>query len=669
MLISKITFSGFRCFGQEPTEIHLSENLITFVGANASGKTAILQGLAKLFGVTQSQRRIHRTDFHIPSDRSLEHQQLSNLYIDVLIEFPELSNGTATSETVAPCFKNMFLHDADSNFFCRMRLEAEMTDDGTAEGDIMQQLNWIDTLDPDPTEQQKSRVIPSDRRLIQLLYTPATRPPHSQNGTTTNSLISRLIRYIEWSQNTQNVIEKSGKALHDALAAENAFMAINKCLSDRWEELYDEVLDTNPTLSVGSKQLVDIIGLMKVIFQQSPNGSGLELSALSEGQQSLFHMALATAVFDIERRIKSGEVTGFRDEKLFIPAHTIFAIEEPENHLSPYYLSRIIRQIRSLINNYSAQALITSHSSSVLSRIAPKEVLHCRHVPATCLSTVNQIDMPDKPQEVTKFVRNAVISFPELYFAKFVLLVEGDSERIVLPKLADALNLLIDPAFVAIVPLGGRHVNHFWRLLKSLEIPFATLLDLDLGRKGGGFGRVKTIIQQLIQFGISLKTQLELDNGLQLSDNDLQEMHTWNTPNQIKNLKKFVKHLEQYNVFFSSPLDFDLTMLQAFPEAYDATIPDKGGPRNNTDIEAAASAVLEMNNLSLYKDEFSSLVNHFPNYKYHFLTRSKPTKHVEAFSNMSEEEIREQMPETIKVVLNHIDQNINNNENASPSKN
>ncbi len=67
-----------------------------------------------------------------------------------------------------------------------------------------------------------------------------------------------------------------------------------------------------------------------------------------------------------------------------------------------------------------------------------------------------------------------------------------------MPRLAEALDLLIDPAFVAIVPLGGRHVQYFWKLLTHLGIPHATLLDLDLGRDGGGFGRVKIGIETLI---------------------------------------------------------------------------------------------------------------------------------------------------------------------------
>jgi putative ATP-dependent endonuclease of OLD family len=42
-----------------------------------------------------------------------------------------------------------------------------------------------------------------------------------------------------------------------------------------------------------------------------------------------------------------------------------------------------------------------------------------------------------------------------------------------------AAALEVDAASVSVVPLGGRHVNHFWRLLHGLDIPHVTLLDLD----------------------------------------------------------------------------------------------------------------------------------------------------------------------------------------------
>jgi hypothetical protein len=44
-------------------------------------------------------------------------------------------------------------------------------DDGTVEGEVSQELFWVDTLAPIPTEAQKHAVSASERELIQLYYT------------------------------------------------------------------------------------------------------------------------------------------------------------------------------------------------------------------------------------------------------------------------------------------------------------------------------------------------------------------------------------------------------------------------------------------------------------------------------------------------------------------
>src|SRR5260370_2732839 len=88
-----------------------------------------------------------------------------------------------------------------------------------------------------------------------------------------------------------------------------------------------------------------------------------------------------------------------------------------------------------------------------------------------------------------------------MYFSRFVILGEGTSEEVVIPRLADAMDLSIDRSFVALVPLGGRHVNHLWRLLTDLDIPYATLLDLDAGRAGGGRGRINLACPEIIPNG------------------------------------------------------------------------------------------------------------------------------------------------------------------------
>jgi hypothetical protein len=45
-----------------------------------------------------------------------------------------------------------------------------------------------------------------------------------------------------------------------------------------------------------------------------------------------------------------------------------------------------------------------------------------------------------------------------------------------------------------------------------------------------------------------------------------------------KHLQAWADSLASYSVFFSSPLDLDLAMLKAFPDAYAATIPSGRGP-------------------------------------------------------------------------------------------
>ena len=450
-------------------------------------------------------------------------------------------------------------------------------------------------------------------------------------------------------QGDQTAVEKASKDLTKAFGSEAAIKAIGDALSKRWAYLHDADSDTRPTLSLLSRHFEEVVARLTVVFKQGPDGEDRGLEALSDGQQSLFYFALAAAVFDLERDAVAGKVKGFLSDELTIPALTIFAVEEPENHLSPYYLARIIQQLRSMVGGGAGQALVSSHSPSVLGRVAPEDVRYCRRDGSTGISTAIAVPMPTDEVEAAKFVRSAMLAFPELYFARFVLLVEGDSERIVLPKLAEALDLFVDPSFVAIVPLGGRHVQHFWRLLSGLAIPHATLLDLDLGRDGGGYGRIKTTLQNLLAIGKDRNVIAKLSNGSVLSDADIAGMHSWR-----EHLPSWVSYLENSGVFFSAPLDLDLCMLAAFPAAYMATI-EGTGPRVTNDNAAAVVFGAEAPGAALYTEAADQLyLNHLAAYRYHFLTHSKPATHLRALTHVETSALKANMPATLQRVLAHI---------------
>nr|WP_187699664.1 AAA family ATPase [Pseudomonas fragi] len=651
--IESITVSGFRCFGPNEIVISISDEVTTIVGPNAAGKTALLQAMSKLFGVTRTQRTILLSDFHLGPKEDPESRDSKELYIEALIAFPELLDGSATVETIAPSFRHMQILRAGQAPVCRMRLEAQWDDDGTLEGEVSQNLFWIDSLDKEPAEDKYQPVAVTDRGLIQLYYTPASRDAAGQIRATAGTLAARLLRAIEWSSDTEDKVQEATESLTAAFEGESAITAITEALQTRWADLHDDTSNTKPRLSLVSRRFEEVINKIAVIFEQGPDGRERGIDALSDGQQSLFYFALAAAVFDLERAVVEGSVDGFRKDSLHIPALTLFALEEPENHLSPYFLARIIRQVRSLTEASGAQAIITSHSPAVLSRVEPSEVRYCRCNAKTRISNVKRIELPADDVEASKFVRGAILAYPELYFARFVLLVEGDSERIVLPQLAEALDLLIDPAFVAIVPLGGRHVQYFWRLLKGLGIPYATLLDLDLGRDGGGWGRVKTALEKLIEFGEPKDKILKVTSGV-MTDAKLAEMHKWSNPVDHSNLLGWMNRLKKYNVFFSAPLDLDLEMLNAFPDDYAAVIPKGGGPRMAADKAAEVVLGTSGPGLAVYTGPYEDYPESFPQYRYHFLTHSKPATHLAALARVSKASLIAGMPAVLAEVVRHI---------------
>ncbi len=174
-----------------------------------------------------------------------------------------------------------------------------------------------------------------------------------------------------------------------------------------------------------------------------------------------------------------------------------------------------------------------------------------------------------------KYINQAVLAHPELYFSKLVLLGEGDSEEIVIPQLAKKLDFDLDPSFVAFVKLGGRHVNHMWRLLSELDIPSITLIDLDLGRNKAGQCRIEYAIKELKKIG---QTFVFPDS---ISPKDLEE--EWLDLDQINVL---TSELEKHGVFFSYPLDLDMAMIRAYPDFYCA---DKA---KNSDRKILEHAVL-----------------------------------------------------------------------------
>jgi putative ATP-dependent endonuclease of OLD family len=406
-------------------------------------------------------------------------------------------------------------------------------------------------------------------------------------------------------------------------------------------------------LRVAESQLGDLIRRAEFVLFPDEAQRARRLEDLSDGQRSLFHIALTAATLEIERDALALEQDDapFDQERLHRTYLTLLAIEEPENSLAPFFLSRVMTQAREIAGLASAQVMVSSHSASILSRVEPEEVRYVRLDHPGRHSDVRSLTLPTVDGDAGKYIRLAVRAYPELYFARFVILAEGESEAIVIPRIADAMGLPLDRSFVPIVPLGGRFVSHFWRLLNELGVEHATLLDLDAGRKHGGAKAIRYAVQQLRRVGrdmtdnpLVIDGTIDLDQLDQIEDADLIEedqRHDW------------LRALRVEGVFFSSPIDLDFSMLGVFAEEYQ--FPRRGGQGPRTDAASIAAkkiATLKTGgDPDLYDDGWDDTFTWYP---YLFLGQSKPEIHIAALSRFAPAELAANAPSELRAIVKRV---------------
>lgn len=642
MFIERLILTNFRCFGPEATTIDLTSGLTTFIGANGSGKTAVMQALQRLFGITSDQRRIRRQDFHVPAAEGISPQQ-RHFSIEAILAFPELDAPAEPAAAIPEFFQQMAADEA-GQLKCRLRLEATWTDDGSLDGAI-EEKHWAIRTFGAFTEVDCVDLRGIDRARIQLIYVPASRDGATQ---VTAFLRGRLWRAINWSQGVRDVFSEAGATLNNAFTGEAAVDIVASAVRRRWQEVHTAGTDSTPLFRPVDLRFQEFIRNVEVVFRPDEAGRERALDDLSDGQRSLFHLAMTAATLDVENSIVVDPIAaGFQPGGVPLPALTLIAVEEPENNLAPFYLSRIVRQIEDLTRGMRAQAVVSSHSASILSRVDPSQVRHFRLSANDRIARVRAIRLPEGQEEASKFVREAVRTYPELYFARFAVLGEGASEEVVLPRLAEAMGFDIDRSFVAVVPLGGRHVNHLWRLLSDLEIPYATLLDLDWGRDGGGWGRIKTACEQLLAIGVPPPSIFAQPSpagpaaDLALFDNHSIE--------DAAGLNNWTNSLRNHNVFFCAPLDLDYSMLRAFPDAYQVLEPGRNGPSPQGDPRTAVLG--DSGRGDLYGADQESFLRW---YRYLFLGRGKPSTHVRVLSGQANAALLAGAPEELRALLTAI---------------
>jgi Predicted ATP-dependent endonuclease of the OLD family len=612
-----IRLFNFQSFGAGPTELTLTD--ITYlIGPNGSGKTAALQALCRLFALDPSLRRIQKSDFYVPHNE-IEIPEERGLWIEVDFLFPELLEDQDGS-TVAMHFGHMRLDEMGGIPRVRYRLSATMGLDG----DIEEVLVYVLDLNEDGSPLSTSQVPRAERNYIHVHYLPARRDPADHIAYGATALLGRMLRAVNWDSEREKVksfTDQISKCLSENLSVNS----LSDSLTRVWGALHKGKFFADPRITFVASEVEALLRHLSVSFSPGHAEEVVDFSRLSDGQKSMLYLSLVLSSQVIGRDALAGN-SSFNLDKLLPPSFTIIAIEEPENSLSPFYLGRIVNALKATTSYPDAQALIATHAPSMLRRVDPKQIRYLRlnEGRVTC---VTRIVLPEENDEAYKFVREAVEAFPEIYFSRLVVLGEGDSEEIVLPRILQAKGAPVDESAVTIAPLGGRHVNHFWRLLSALQIPFFTLLDLDVARHQAGWGRIKYVNDQLGKYMPSKKLPSNY------------EIPPWNSDEyKILDYQMFLHELEAREVFFAQPLDLDFSMLSAYCAAY--------GVKAVAPSETIVKAVLgdSHHNSAQYSADQLQL---FPGYQKLFKLGSKPAAHIEALAKLDDRQLLAAMPPSL----------------------
>lgn len=661
MKISKLKLKGFRSFGPDEVEIALKEELAAFIGLNSAGKTSALEALRKLFGSSLTEREITRQDFHIGKDENFEEISERELSIEVRIDFTE-----EEKEAVPHFFSNMVVDDFFGDLYIRIRLDATWEkSEIVPQGEIEVRTSFITVPEGEKEQEESRRPFPNHfKSLIQILYVPAIRRPAEQLKYSSGSIMHRVLRKIKSSDQFKEEFDEKIEEINDSFKGLPEFNSVQTSISEFWQKFHKDERYRDATLGFGGSDFDSILRKLEISFNPTGTHKSFGIDELGEGYRSMFYLTLVCSLLDVEEKLAESE------DKETIgtsrPLLTILAIEEPENHIAPQLLGRVIKILKTISEKENSQVFLSSHTSAIVKRLEPESIFHFR-ITEKYETEVNAILLPEKGEEAYKYIKEAVHNYPEIYFARLVIIGEGDSEEVIFNRLMSVMKVDFDDNIITFAPLGHRFVNHIWKLLKVLNIPYITLLDLDIERDGGGWGRIKYALKQLIAAGEDKNEVLLLSDDTVMSDAKLDKMQN-NKLGDLENLQRWVRRLKYFNVFYSSPLDLDFLMLTHYPVNYKKTIPKGGGPRIpdkvkelvefEEKVKTAVCATLKSEKATgeTYSEEKRELMIW---YNYHFLGRGKPTTHIQVLSSMSDDELADNLPPVFKEIFEKISSIIN----------
>lgn len=450
MYLGKINIQNFRQF--KSLELEFQHGLNLLIGENDSGKSSIIDAIKFVTGTHSNDwLRLDKDDFF--TDGSTRATELKIVCI-----FKDLSQDEAAAFLE-------WLSIVDSEYYLKLTLTGRRKEKSNSISEVFYDIK--------AGEDEESGVIGGEaKNKLRVTYLKPLRDAEYELAPRKGSRLSQILGAYEIFQKKDDTkhpleltMDKANLEVTDYFENQEGKQvsdAINK------DYLKEFSLLNNP---LTSKFGITQNDLGKILEK-------LELLGLSRTGESNIGLGSNNLLFIAAEMLLLKKDTGYVGLKLSL-------IEEIEAHLHPQSQLNLIDFLNKQSADLGFQCIISSHSNSLASKVDLNNLILCKSGNAYSLRMGDTKLQAGDYEFLRRFLDDTKSN---LFFANGVIIVEGDAENLLIPALAEYIELPLHKYGVSIVNVGSTALLRYTKIFQrnddsKIGIKISAITDRDIPPK------------------------------------------------------------------------------------------------------------------------------------------------------------------------------------------